>query len=54
MGGSEKGMSDKENSECATLLEKEEFWHFFYDSRLPNMVMSRDPRSKFRNIFMLS
>ena len=24
---------------------------FFYDARSPNMVISRDPRSKFRKIF---
>ena len=27
------------------------FWHFFYDARSPNMVMSRDPRSKFSKNF---
>ena len=26
---------------------------FFYDARSPNIVMSRDPRSKFRKIFIL-
>ena len=24
------------------------FWHFFYGARPPNMVMSLDPRNKFR------
>ena len=28
--------------------------HFFYDAGSPNMVMSHDPRSEFRKIFILS
>ena len=31
-----------------------QFLAFFYDARSPNMAMSRDPRSKFRKIFIFS
>ena len=29
------------------------FWHFFYNARSRNMVMSRDPRSKFLNFALI-
>ena len=39
---------------CQTLWAFLSNFGFFYDARSPNMVISRDPRSKFRKFFIMS